>query len=519
MIKLGKIPIKDKTSIVDATNKIRMLADDLRLSPITATKLATMTSELSSRMAVASQMSDINVALDKRDGVFGLVLLFTSGQPIKKFALSMLRAVFDVVEVSRVTDGLESIKTFNFLPDSKFKPTKEFIAGERELVQRLTREELYLGLKEYSEKLEVMVEERTKELRNSEEKIREVFESIPDSISVIDWGGVITETNQRTVEMHGFSSKNELLGKNAMDLVTSSDQAKIAKNMRKALKKGLIRDVECTLLRADGSELPCELSTSALKDASGNPVGYVTIAKDITERKQMQERLLTSERLATLGQFSGSISHELRNPLGVIDSSVYYLNTKLKDTDEKVQEHLDRIKSSVGSATAIIENLLNLTRMKDPQRQRLDLIAVTADAINTFRVPATVNVAQNFPDREVLVNADREQLLIAFENIVKNAVEAMDGEGMLTVTVQMMDDSQAEVSFADTGRGIAAEHLEKVFQPLFSTKANGFGFGLSLAKMVIDKHDGTIEAKSEPGKGVTIVVQFPLCEGEYKKDV
>jgi PAS domain S-box-containing protein len=515
MIELGTIPIKDKTSIVDATNKIRMLAEDLKLSPITAIKLATMTSELSGRMAVASQMSDIKVALDRRDGVFGLVLLFTSGQPIQKFSRNMLRAVFDVVEVSQTKDGLESIRTFNSLPDTEFKPTKEFIGRERALVQRLTREELYLELKEYSENLEAMVDKRTKELRDSEEKLRKIFESVTEGISVVDWNGVITEANQRTAELHGCGSKDELLGKNALDLVAPSDHEKIAKNMRKALKKGVIRGVECTLLRADGSGFPGELSTSVLKDVSGNPVGHVTIARDITERKQMQERLLTTERLATLGQFSGSISHELRNPLGVVDSSVYYLKTKLKDADEKVQEHLDRIKSSVASATAIIESLLNLTRMKEPQRQKLDLVAVTADAIHASRVPATVDVARNFPDREVLVNADREQLHLVFKNIVKNAVEAMNGEGALTVTARMTDDGQAEVSFADTGPGIAAEDLEKVFQPLFSTKAQGIGFGLSIAKMVTDKHGGSIKARSEPGKGATIIVQLPLHDGEH----
>jgi PAS domain S-box-containing protein len=517
MIKLGTIPIKDKASIVDATNKMRMLAEDLKLSPITAIKLATMTSELSSRMAAASQMSDIKVALDKRDGVFGLVLLFTSGQPVKKFGLSTLRAVFDDVGVSRTTGGLKSIKTFNFLPDSEFEPTEEFVARERELVQRLTREELYLKLKEYSENLEVMVDERTKELRDSEEKLRKIFESVPDGISVIDLNGVITEVNQRTVELQGCADKDELLGKKASDLVAPCDHKKIARNMRQALKEGLIRGVECTLLRADGSELPGELSTGVLKDALGNLVGHVTIARDITERKQMQERLLTSERLATLGQVSGSISHELRNPLGVVDSSVYYLKTKLKDADEKVQEHLDRIKSSVASATAIIESLLNLTRMKEPQRQKLDLIAVTADAINASGVPAKVNLARNFPDREVLVSADREQFRLAFKNIVKNAVEAMNGEGTLTVTIQMTDDGRAEVSFADTGAGIATEDIEKVFQPLFSTKAKGIGFGLSIAKMVIDKHGGAIEAKSESGKGATIIVQLPLYKGENKE--
>ncbi len=225
---------------------------------------------------------------------------------------------------------------------------------------------------------------------------------------------------------------------------------------------------------------------------------------------QMQERLLTSERLATLGQFPGNISHELRNPLGVIDSSAYYLKTKLKDADEKVHEHLDRIQSSVGGATAIIESLFNLTRMKEPRLSVLDLIAITHDAIVTSKAPATLNIIQNFPEQEVLVTADREQLGMTFQNIIKNAVEAMDGKGTLTVTVNTTADGQAEVSFADTGPGIAPEDSDRVFQPLFSTKAKGIGFGLSIAKMVIDKHGGTIEAKSESGEGTILIVRLPL---------
>lgn len=229
---------------------------------------------------------------------------------------------------------------------------------------------------------------------------------------------------------------------------------------------------------------------------------------EITERKQMQERLLTSERLATLGQFSGSISHELRNPLSVIDGSAYYLKTKLKDADGKVQQHLNRIQSSVGSATTIIESLFNLTRMKEPQLSGLDLIAITHDAIVTSKVPDTVNVIRNFPEQEVLVNADREQLGMAFQNILKNADEAMDGKGTLTVTINPTADGQVEVSFADTGPGIASEDLDKVFQPLFSTKAKGIGFGLSIAKTIVDKHGGTVEAKSEPGKGAVIIIRL-----------
>jgi PAS domain S-box-containing protein len=132
-------------------------------------------------------------------------------------------------------------------------------------------------------------------LRDSEEKTRKMFESVTDSISVIDLSGIITEVNQRTVEIHGFSSKEEILGRNAFDLVAPRDHKKIGKNMRKAVKQGTIRGVEYTLLRADGSEFPGELSTSALLDASGKVFGLVTIARDITDRKQAEEALRESE--------------------------------------------------------------------------------------------------------------------------------------------------------------------------------------------------------------------------------
>jgi len=128
-------------------------------------------------------------------------------------------------------------------------------------------------------------------LRNSEEKLREMFESATDGILVIDLEGIITEANQRILEMHGFSSKNELLGKSAFELLAPRDHKRITANLKKAIKQGAISGVEYTLLRADGSEFPGELSTSALKDARGNLVGHITIVRDITERKQIEEAL------------------------------------------------------------------------------------------------------------------------------------------------------------------------------------------------------------------------------------
>lgn len=233
--------------------------------------------------------------------------------------------------------------------------------------------------------------------------------------------------------------------------------------------------------------------------------------RDVVDRlSRMQGELFRSERMATLGQFSGNISHELRNPLGVIDSSVYFLKMKLKDADEKTIEHLDRIKHAVDNSSAIIESLLNLTRMKSPDLSHIDLKMVVEDAVTTSKLPKTVSTEFVFPDGAVLVNGDHEQLRMALKNIIKNANEAMDGEGTLKLTISTSDNGRAEISIKDSGTGIAPDDLDRVFQPLFTRKVKGIGFGLSITQMVIEKHEGSVFVTSEPGEGAEFIIRLPV---------
>ncbi|MDM8539915.1 cache domain-containing protein [Desulfococcaceae bacterium HSG9] len=228
--------------------------------------------------------------------------------------------------------------------------------------------------------------------------------------------------------------------------------------------------------------------------------------------REAQEELIRKERMAVLGHFSGSISHELQNPLGVIDSSVYYLKMKLGNSDEKVEQHLKRITSGVHSATAIVRSLLNLTRMKTPDAERYDLVALVSESLDSCKIPDTVTLDRNFPDTEFPVKAEREQIRMALKNIVKNGIEAMNGAGNLAVTIRKTASKQAELIFQDTGAGIQPEDIDKIFHPLFSRKTTGIGFGLSLTKMIIENHGGTIAAESEPGKGAAFIITLPLVE-------
>ncbi|MDY6880665.1 MAG: ATP-binding protein [Thermodesulfobacteriota bacterium] len=227
------------------------------------------------------------------------------------------------------------------------------------------------------------------------------------------------------------------------------------------------------------------------------------------ELRHAQERLLASERLATLGKFAGSVSHELRNPLAVIGSSVYYLKKKLNDPDQKTMTHLDRISRQVKYSTAIMESLLDLTRMKSLRKEKLDLAVLLNEAISESRIPKTIRVQREMKEG-VLVYGDSQQLHMTFRNIIKNAVDAMNEDGTLTVGLEVSEDGEfTETLIKDTGSGIDPEHIPEIFDPLFTTKSRGIGFGLSISQQIVDRHGGFIDVVSEPEKGSSFVVKLP----------
>ncbi|MFP4348297.1 MAG: PAS domain S-box protein [Desulfococcaceae bacterium] len=233
------------------------------------------------------------------------------------------------------------------------------------------------------------------------------------------------------------------------------------------------------------------------------------VAERTRELEKAQEALLIRERLAVLGHFAGSVSHELRNPLGAIDSSIYYLRMKLGTDDEKIANHLERVRTNIARSTAIIESLLNLSRMEKPRTRPHAVSQLMSDILRAAKIPETVRTETIFPENEVVVEVDADQIRMALKNILHNAVQAMEGDGNLTVSVRPGDEDQIEIAISDTGPGIPPENLETIFQPLFSTKVHGIGFGLSIARMIVENHGGSIRAESPTDGGARFVITLP----------
>ena len=224
-----------------------------------------------------------------------------------------------------------------------------------------------------------------------------------------------------------------------------------------------------------------------------------------TYRLDLEARQARAERLATFGQLVGSIGHELRNPLGVIETSLYVLKAR-NDPDPKVTKHLDRIGGQVTIANDIITQLLDLIRDRPLGKQAVSLAALLAEVSAAIPRPATVTLelpGGQLPD----VLGDPTQLRQVFMNLIENAVHATMPSGRVVVTVTS-EAGTAVIDVEDTGPGIDPSIASRLFEPLVSTRPRGIGLGLALVKRIVERHGGTVETARGSLGGARFVVRL-----------
>lgn len=228
-------------------------------------------------------------------------------------------------------------------------------------------------------------------------------------------------------------------------------------------------------------------------------------------------RLQRTERLAAIGQVAGGIAHELRNPLNVVKTSVYYLLNARNPTPQRVRDHLERVDRQVGVADGVITALSNFAKMPLPNAQPFALTGLIDSVIETYSIPQTVEVRRDIAESLPQVLGDEGQLAVVVSNLVRNAVDAMPQGGVLTFAARREGQQHIQLAISDTGVGIPPDKLETVLEPLYSTKARGIGLGLAISKAILNKNDGTIKVSSQLGVGSTFTLLLP-CLGHNKSD-
>lgn len=226
-------------------------------------------------------------------------------------------------------------------------------------------------------------------------------------------------------------------------------------------------------------------------------------------RAHWAERVRAGERLATIGKFAASIGHELRNPLGVVESSTFLVGQRLGQLqvdDPIIKKHQERILHQLRACAATISSLLELARDTPPDRRPHGLGAIVDDATKTLMLGETLSVEHNFdPSLSVLV--DESQLRQVFCNLLLNASHALEGRGKLQISAQQTRDG-VEILVADDGPGIPEELRERVFDIWFTTKANGTGVGLALSRKIVEAHGGTLSLE-RPERGSCFRILLP----------
>jgi signal transduction histidine kinase len=238
------------------------------------------------------------------------------------------------------------------------------------------------------------------------------------------------------------------------------------------------------------------------------------VIRKTRELRDAQDQLIMNERLSVLGQVSGGIGHDLRNPLSSIKTAAYLLRMVLENPDTEAIEAIDIIEKDVAMSESIIESLLEFVSPKAPAQEPMMIGRVVEESLENIHVPSNVEVELNLNREIPPIHGDSVQLRQVIINITRNAIQSMreDG-GIVAISTYQNPSEWIAISITDTGVGIPEENLERIFEPLFSTRANGIGLGLSLAKLLVEAHGGSITVESEVGKGSTFTVKLPKNNG------
>lgn len=220
--------------------------------------------------------------------------------------------------------------------------------------------------------------------------------------------------------------------------------------------------------------------------------------------KELQKQTQRAESLAKIGELASNLTHNLRNPLGVITSTVKIIEVTSKDSlDEKTLSRLSRITKSANNMFQQIEDVLNFVRKKPLDIEKVSLPTLLQSAVNNIETPERVTI--NLPDNEILLECDFSKLVVVFMNLITNSIQAIENTGFIHIKINE-DSGTVTIEIEDSGSGIPSELLPKIFDSLFTTKAAGTGLGLAYCKSTVEQHNGTITVKNNP---TTFTIKLP----------
>ena len=360
----------------------------------------------------------------------------------------------------------------------------------------------------------------------AEAQVYDLYENAPCGYHSLDATGLFARINNTELKWLGYS-RDELVGKKKfIDLLTPSSRDAFTQNFEQFKKNGAVRDLECSMLRKDGSILPVLVNATAIMDSSSNYMMSRSIVFDNTDHKRLEEQLRQSQKLDAIGKFAGGVAGDFNNMLSVILKHSQAALENMKE-DDPMRRTLNLIHDTGKKAAGLTRLLLAFSRRQAIDTRVMDLYYVVAGMEAMLRRMLRENIVleTTLDSSGTRVNADPEQIEQIIMILVDNACDAMPAGGTITITTARVALDEAfcrahpgvapgefaQLSVGDTGHGIMDSVMPFLFEPFFTTKDHGKGAGLGLSAVygIVKQSGGCIEVSSEIGKGSTFKIYLP----------
>lgn len=346
--------------------------------------------------------------------------------------------------------------------------------------------------------------EREKTLRVLKNLHENILESLTSGLLTLDLQGKIISVNKTGREILSEESGQNLLGRDISSIISGIQAPNFSSSQRE----------EISYTRPDGKMLTLGFSFSDLRDTDQELQGYIIIFQDLTEVKELEERLMNSEKMAILGQLSAGLAHELRNPLSAISGAVEILKEDMTPTNE--HERLIGVATQqIERLNLLVEDFLILTMPIQKNKSSVDLGKIVSDTVDSFTKTirrSNIEIANGI-EEQIYVRAHSYRLKQAVWNLLMNSIESMPGGGKVTLSSEYRN-SNVILRFKDEGRGIDDKIKSRLFDPFFTTKEVGTGLGLAIVQKVIEGYNGEVNVESSPGKGTTFIIKLPRIQEE-----
>jgi PAS domain S-box-containing protein len=357
-------------------------------------------------------------------------------------------------------------------------------------------------------------------LRASEARYRTLVETSPNGIILADLEGKLLLCNQQAVRLHGYANPEAMLGIDVFKLVAPGDRRQAALNTQKTLNENRVSNAEYTMLRRDGSQFPAEISTAVLRNNAGAPTGFISITRDITERKkaiEAEKHLVMLEK-----EFISSVSHELRTPLVSLMEYLDLLRQGLVNDSVIQDEFLKHASVDASRILDMVDELSDFSLLENLQLnlnlEQVDLAKVIPGVLHTMREQAsTKRVTLMSAPMESPLHADVDAARIrrVLVKLVENAIKYSEKDGTVLVTGKAMND-KIMINVIDEGCGMPLEDSSRIFEKYNQVShtpdkiTDGMGLGLYISKQIVEAHGGTLAVSSQVGAGSTFTITIPV---------